>query len=261
MQIKNSSATLYIHKDTWIQRLHPFTKLCNILLTGVVIYVGPLSWKLMGLVLIINIFFIISGLLLKEMCQVLWRIMLPLLLFMIPIHSLLYPGNKTVLLAFSGITVYQEGLYFALITLFKLTVVLITSLLFVLSTHPADLITSISHTGKSPSLAYLLGSPLLLLADMRARIEVIKTAQQARGLQTSGNILRRCLSLAPLILPLVTGAIVAVEQRAIALEVRGFKSTSEKTYLRILTDSRAQRLSRWLMLAAVGFIILFRLIA
>lgn len=155
-------------------------------------------------------------------------------------------------------TLYQEGLYFALTTLLKLTVVLITSLLFVFSTHPADLITALSQAGKSPSLAYLLGSPLLLLAGMRERIETIQAAQRARGLHTDGNVFRRFCSLAPLILPLVVGAITEVEQRSIALEVRGFKSTSAKTSLRILTDTTLQRLSRWGMLAAAATIILFR---
>lgn len=259
MQQKNTSATLFIDKNSWIQRLHPFTKLSYVLLTGVIVYAGLFSWKHIGLLLLVNIVVISSGILLKETCQALWRVMLPLLLFMIPIHSCLYPGNKTILLATSGIIVYQEGLIFALVTLLKLTVVLMTSLVFVFSTHPADLITSISLTGKSPSLAYLLGSPLLLLAGMRERIEVIKAAQQARGLHTDGNMFRRFFSLAPLILPLVTGAIVDVEQRSIALEVRGFKSTSAKTSLRILSDSTVQRLSRWLMLATAGVIVVVRL--
>lgn len=260
MPKKNSSATLFIDKDSWLHRLHPFTKLSYILLTGVVVYVGLFSWKLTVLLLLVNTFILSSGLLLKETFRALRRVMLPLSLFMVPIHSFLYPGNKTVLFSASGIAVYQEGFCFTLVTLLKLSVVLMASLLFVFSTHPADLITSISQTGKSPSLAYLIGSPLLLLADMRERIEVIKAAQQARGLRTGGNIFRRFFSVAPLILPLVTGAIIEVEQRSIALEVRGFKSTSAKTSIRILPDSTTQRLARWLMLAAAVVIIILKLI-
>jgi energy-coupling factor transport system permease protein len=260
MQKNSRSATLFIDRNSWIHRLHPFTKLSYILLTGVLVYSGLISWKLTGLLLLVNTLILSSGLFLRETWQSVWRVMLPLLLFMIPIHSFLYPGNKTVLFSASGIAVYQEGFCFALVTLLKLTVVLMTSLLFVFSTHPADLITSISQKGKSPSLAYLLGSPLLLLAGMGKRIEIIKAAQQARGLDTGGNMFQRFFSLAPLILPLVTGAIVEVEQRSIALEVRGFKSTSAKTSLRIVTDSSIQLLSRWLMLSAAGVIIIFRLI-
>lgn len=255
---KKTTATLFRDKDSWIQRLHPFTKLSYILLMGVSAYIGYAGWKYASLLLVINVVVVASGRILKEVCQTLGRILFPLLLFMIPIHSFLYPENNTALLNAYGITLYQEGLIFAITTLSKLTVVLMASLLFVFSTHPADLITAISHAGKSPSLAYLLGSPLLLLASMRERIETIQAAQRARGLHTEGNLFQRVCSLAPLVRPLVIGAIVEVEQRAIALEVRGFTSPSAKTSLRELADSTLQRLARWLMLAAAAAITLVR---
>ncbi|MFN2354906.1 MAG: energy-coupling factor transporter transmembrane protein EcfT, partial [Desulfopila sp.] len=232
MLTQKTTATLFIDKDSWVQWLHPFTKLSYILLTGAIVYVGPFGWKYICLLLLVNAIVIASGGILKEACHALGRIILPLLLFMIPIHGFLYPDNKTVLLDAYGVALYQEGLIFALTTLSKLTVVLMASLLFVFTTHPADLITALSHAGKSPSLAYLLGSPLLLLAGMRERIETIQSTQRARGLQTEGNVFRRFFSLAPLILPLVIGAIIEIEQRSIALEVRGFKSNSAKTSLR-----------------------------
>ena len=258
MPAKKTTATLFIDKDSWVQRLHPFTKLSYILLTGVAVYSGLFKWEYIGLLLLVNAVAVASGRILKEVCKALVGIMLPLILFMIPIHGFLYPENTTVLLDVYGISFYQEGLIFALTTLLKLTVVLITSLLFVFTTHPADLITALSHTGKSSSLAYLLGSPLLLLAGMRERIETIKAAQRARGLHTDGNVFQRFCSLPPLILPLVVGAIIEVEQRSIALEVRGFKSNSAKTSLRIVSDSPVQRLTRWLFLTTAITLILFR---
>ena len=251
-----ATATLFIDKDSWLQRLHPLTKLSYILLTGVAAYGGPSSLLYICLLLFCNAVITASGGLLKDTGKALLRVMLPLLLFMIPIHSFLFPGNRTVLLEFHGMIVYQEGLLFAISTLTKLTVVLMASFLFVFSTHPADLITALSHTCRSPSLAYLLGSPLLLLASMRERIETIQAAQRARGLDVDGNMFRRFLSLAPLLLPLVLGAIVEVEQRSIALEVRGFKSSSIKTSLRKLSDSALQRFGRWLMLAIAAIVLL-----
>ena len=257
---KKTTATLFIDNDSWVQRIHPFTKLAYILLTGVAVYVGNLEWKQLCLLLLVNIALITSGRMLREVCQTLGQIILPLALFMIPIHSFLYPGNTTPLFTAFGLVIYQEGMVFALITLSKLAVVLMASLLFVFSTHPADLITAVGQTGNSPSLAYLLGSPLLLLASMRDRIECIQAAQRARGLSTDGNVFRRFSSLVPLIRPLVVGAIVEIEQRSIALEVRGFKSPSAKTSLREITDSTLQRLGRWLMLVAAAAITLVRLI-
>lgn len=260
MQPKHTTATLFIDKGSWVQRLHPFTKLAYVLLTGVAVYAGLSEWKYIGLLLLANLVVAASAKILKEECHALWRIIVPLLLFMIPIHSFLYPANKTILLDLYGMTMYQEGLIFALTTLLKLAVVLIASLLFVFSTHPADLITAISDAAKSPSLAYLLGSPLLLLASMRERIDTIQAAQRARGLHAGGSVFKRLFSLAPLVIPLVIGAIVEIEQRSIALEVRGFKSTSTRTSLRVVADSTEQRFARWLMLTTATVLILFRLV-
>jgi energy-coupling factor transport system permease protein len=258
MQQKKTTVTLFIDKGSWLQRLHPFTKLSYILLTAVTVYAGPSGWEYTGLLLLANTVVIATGRILGETGRMLGRIMLPLMLFMIPIHGFLYPENSTVLFDVFGISFYQEGLFYALTTLSRLTVVLIASLLFVFSTHPADFITAVSQASKSPSLAYLLGSPLLLLGSMRERILTIQAAQRARGLQTDGNVFQRFYSLAPMIRPLIIGAIVEVEQRSIALEVRGFKSTTSKTSLRLLNDSALQRFTRWSMLAVAAAVIVIR---
>lgn len=255
----SSPSTLYIRKDSCIQRLHPFTKLSYILLTGVAVYVGPPGWMFDLLLLSINLTMLGIAGVAKEGLQLIIRIMLPLLLFMIPIHGFLHPDNYTVLFNLSGIHFYLEGLVVSLTTLMQLTVVLLTSLLFVLTTHPADLISAVSQTGKSPSLAYILGSPFLLLADMRERVNTIQAAQRARGLNTDGNFIRRFYSLAPLVMPLVVGAIIETEQRSIALEVRGFKSGNPKTFFRRIDDSKSQRFARWMMLAIAFFLTMYRL--
>lgn len=255
-----SQSTLFIRRDSCIQRLHPFTKLSYILFTGVAVYIGPPGWIIDLLLLIINLTMLGIAGIAKEGLQLIVRIMFPLLLFMVPIHGLLHPDNQTILFHFKGIYVYLEGLVVSLTTLLQLTVVLLASLLFVLTTHPADLITAVSQTGKSPSLAYIIGSPFLLLADMRERVNTIQAAQRARGLSTDGNFIRRFYSLAPLVMPLVVGAIIETEQRSIALEVRGFKSGNSKTFFRRIDDSKSQRSARWVMVVTAVSFSIYRLV-
>jgi len=255
-----TTATLFIEKSSWIHRLHPFTKLSFIVLMCVVAYVGPADWTLLGLSFLVTTLAVASGGMLGETCKAFGRILLPLTLFMIPIHGFLYPGSQTVLIEVFGLPFYRERLMFSLATLAKLSAVLMASLLFVFSTHPADLIVAISGAVRSASLAYLLGSPLLMLAAMRARIDTIQAVQRARGLDTDGNVLQRVRCLAPLLRPLIVGAIVEVEQRSIALEIRGFRSTAAKTSVRLIRDSTSQRLARWLMLIVAMGLILIRLV-
>ena len=55
-------------------------------------------------------------------------------------------------------------------------------------------------------------------------------------------------AIVPLVGPLVVGALVDVEERAMALELRAYTAPGPKTSLRQLVDSAGQRVARLLML-------------
>jgi energy-coupling factor transport system permease protein len=255
----NSAATLFVCRKTWLHRLHPFSKLAYILLTGVAVYLGPHEWYIEAVFLTLNLGLANSGEVLQKTLGLVWRTLLPLAFFMILIHGFLYPENRTILISMSGVHFYQEGFLFALNVLLQLTAVLTASLIFVLCTHPIDLITAISQAGFSQSLAYLVGSPMLLLPIMRSRIGTIQDAQRSRGLDSEGSFLKRFLSLFPLAAPLVLGSLVEIEQRSIALEIRGFSTPGPKTSFRTVSDTIWQQLLRWGMLSVSLLIIVYRI--
>ena len=257
MKPRTSYPTLFIEKDSWLHRIHPFNKLCYILFIGVSVYLLPGKWLTDIVLLLINLGFLLTAGIFKSSWKLIWKTMLPLILFMVPIHGILYPENRTVLISVQWFNVYQEGVLFALNTLLQLLVLLIASLLFVFTTHPADLISTVSQTAGSPTLAYLVGSPLLLLPAMGERIATIQSAQQSRGLDTQGNLLKRFYGLAPLFIPLVVGSLMEVEQRSIALELRGFKSKHSKTHVRTIPDSMLQQRLRRLMLILTLCIVVY----
>jgi len=256
---KKSVATLFVSRKTWLHKLHPFNKLAYILLTGVVVYLGPAEWYVKAILIVLNLGLAIRGEVFKATWRLVWRTLLPLAFFMIVIHGLLYPENRTILISFYGVHFCQEGFLFALNILLQLTAVLTASLIFVLCTHPTDLITAISQAGFPQSLAYLVGSPMLLLPMMRARIRTIQDAQRSRGLDSEGSFKKRFLALFPLVAPLVLGSLVEIEQRSIALEIRGFSTTGPKTSFRTLSDTKWQQLLRWAMLSVSMLIIIYRI--
>jgi len=57
--------------------------------------------------------------------------------------------------------------------------------------------------------------------------------------------------LLPLVGPLIFGSLVDVEERAIAIEARGFNLPGRKTSLVEIQDSRAQAWFRWFLLALI----------
>jgi energy-coupling factor transport system permease protein len=86
---------------------------------------------------------------------------------------------------------------------------------------------------------------------MQAKAQTIIAAQRSRGLDTESSILKRIQALVPLVGPLVFGSLVEVEERAIAIEARGFTSPLPKTSLHEIADSKTDKVLRWLLLAVI----------
>lgn len=248
--MKQDELTLYVDGCSWLHNIHPLTKLTYILFVGGVVYTAPGGWVPAVVILLLNL---TTGLLCglyRSIWKFTWRMLLPLAVFMFPIHGLLFPDNHTPLFSLHAVIMYKEGVEFAIAILLQLATVLTASLLFVFSTHPAVFITSLTQAGNPPFVAYLIGGPLLMLPAMRDRIRTIQAAQRSRGLDIDGSLMKRIRSIHPLITPLVLSAFSEIEQRAVTLELKGFSLPGKKTSLRVVTDSTLQRILRWLMLFA-----------
>ena len=86
---------------------------------------------------------------------------------------------------------------------------------------------------------------------MQAKAQTIIDAQRSRGLDTQGNFIKRAGMLVPLVGPLVFGSLVEVEERAIAIEARGFTSKKVKTSLHEIPDRTSDKIVRWILIILV----------
>ena len=84
-----------------------------------------------------------------------------------------------------------------------------------------------------------------------ASILTIISAQRSRGLDTESTFIKRMGSLTPLIGPLVFGSLAEVEERAIAIEARGFTSKKVKTSLYEIPDRKSDQIIRWVLILLV----------
>jgi energy-coupling factor transport system permease protein len=128
--------------------------------------------------------------------------------------------------------------------------------ILLLTTHPSELMSDLTRRGLPPQFAYVIISTLQILPQMQAKAQTIIAAQRSRGLDTEGSFFKRVGALVPLVGPLVFGSLVEVEERAIAIEARGFTSTRVKTSLHEIPDSSPDKIVRWflivLIIAAIG---------
>ena len=56
-------------------------------------------------------------------------------------------------------------------------------------------------------------------------------AQQARGVETEGNLFVRAKAFFPSMVPLILGAVINADEKALTLEARGFNYQCNKTRL------------------------------
>ena len=107
---------------------------------------------------------------------------------------------------------------------------------------------TLDQHGLPKALTYVVLATIQIAPRFQAKANTILDAQRSRGLETEGSVRQRIRALLPLVIPLVLGSLIDIEERAMSLEARAFSRTGEKTSLLVLPDSAAQRLARTLLL-------------
>ena len=123
---------------------------------------------------------------------------------------------------------------------------------------PRRLTRALAARGLPGWAAYLIVASLEAAPEARVRAQEVLDAQRCRGLATGGGALGRLRALAPLVGPLVASLVTESDERALALDARGFVPGRPRTALAAIDDPRGERSARlviWfaiLALIAVG---------
>lgn len=251
------SLSLYAEGDTLIHRAHPLTKGVFTLVVIALAFIAPsLPWVLLIMVVLLGLM-LYTGVIFRFI-PVALAILLPITVLLVIVQGIANPANRTVVVPLGPFSLYEEGLLIAVLTAARLVDLVTATFLFSFTTRPTDLAEALMQRGLSPRLGYIVQSALQIIPQSLEQADRIRDAQQARGLETTGPLLRRARAFVPLLMPLVLSSLVATQERAMALEVRGF-GLQVRRYARILIhDSTAQRVLRWLLVALVPLAIAAR---
>jgi energy-coupling factor transporter transmembrane protein EcfT len=107
--------------------------------------------------------------------------------------------------------------------------------------------------------AYLFAAALSAVSVLRARAQRIVEAQRCRGLSPRGGLSHRLRALRALAVPLVLSVVHEVDERALALETRGFVPGVRRTPLAPRRDRAVERAGRWLLLVACAAALAWRI--
>ena len=243
------SISLYVDKDTYLTRMHPFTKLCYIFTAIVASLVAGKLWAFAAFIGI-SLVMLISGKIIRRVFPLI-AFSFTIILTIFLIHGLVNQQNKNVLFAIGFLRFYKEGLLYAAHIGLNILNMLLSFAIVVLSTRPSELVDELERKGFSPRFGYIINSVFQIIPQMMGTMHTITDAQRSRGMETEGNLLVRIKAFLPLISPVVMSALTATRERAIALEVRGFGAKGLKTWMHPHQKTKADRIFSWLCIAGL----------
>lgn len=241
----------YVKRDSVLHRLNPLTKIVLTLGILLVSLISPGYWTAHALLIFIIVPLCFTGRVSREFFATAIRLIIPAAGFIFFMQAFFQPLGGTVIFKFWVLDVTQESLSFAFRISTRITVMISAFTLFLLTTHPSELMSDLTRRGLPGQFAYVIISSLQILPQMQAKARTIISAQRSRGLDTESTFLRRVGSVVPLVGPLVFGSLVEVEERAIAIEARGFTSTHVKTSLHEIADTKFDKTLRWVLTGLV----------
>ena len=236
--------------DSLLHRLNPVTKLVIVVGIAIAVFLLP-TYRLPFLLVVALLLVCLAAGVFRSVAIVVLVIGVPLTAFLLPVQALFYPQNETPLYVLRGIpvisqlTIWREGIDFALLIITRLTAVIIAMLMVFTTTHPKKLTDALMQKGMSNKLAYVFIAALQFIPQMRQRSMQILDAQQSRGLDTNANLLRRIQAVVELLSPLLISTLISTRTRTLALESRRFTQTGERTFIYDIPDTSLDRALRW----------------
>jgi energy-coupling factor transport system permease protein len=183
----------------------------------------------------------------------------PLAVLLVAVQGFANPENHTVALALGPIVFYWEGILGAVLAALRILCLITATFLFTFTTQPADIAEALMQRGLPPRFGYVVQSSLQIIPQTLEMVGRIQDAQRARGLETEGRITTRARAYVPLLLPLVLSSLVATQERAMALEVRGFGLPVKRVVRHVFRDSTLQKVLRWGLAGLLAVAIALRL--
>jgi len=237
------------HKPTFLRRLYPNTKLwLSLGLSFSVVLFANFYYSMT--VLTIGILWLIKEKLYLELKVMLTSVIL-LALSMFIINGTLNPVNDytrdpVFILPLLNWKFYEEGLRYGLYYFQRISPLIMSLVLLFRTINMTDLGVSMNEAGLPYRSAFIFVSTFQILPLLEKDMQQITDAQKSRGLDMEGNLMKRIKGFLPIMVPVVSNAIMKVQNQAIAMETKGFNSEAQKTIYRDLERRPIDIILKWL---------------
>jgi energy-coupling factor transport system permease protein len=137
-------------------------------------------------------------------------------------------GTCTPVATLGPLTLYQEGLSYALTLVMRLVALELVAVATLATTHPSDLFAALRRVHLPYEVALMAMLSLQLIPQLQQELREVLQAQRARGLRASG-----IAALGPLLVPVVAGAFDRLTTLVLSLEARGLGAGPRTSYRRV----------------------------
>lgn len=251
--------SFFVKRDSPIHSLNPMTKVVLAFSLVLIAFSSPWFWTPLAIFILAILPLTLIGKVTREYWSFFFKVILPTVLILFIMQALFLPGESKIIFEILGLEITELSARLAFRNATRIAVMVSSFTILLLTTHPSELMSDLTRRGLPGQFAYVIISSLQIIPQMQAKAQTIISAQRSRGLETQSSFLNRAGSLIPLVGPLVFGSLVEVEERAIAIEARGFTSTRMKTSLHEIPDTGLDKVIRWILVTSVLISLALRL--
>lgn len=229
----------YNQLDTHIHKLSGFTKVLSFLLLtfavmfsydirlilGMLLFsiwvfnVAQIKWHQIKLMVIYVLIFLITNVVLTFMFE--------------PEYGVKIYGTRHLLFNIVGpYTVTAEQVLYQVTKVVKYASVIPFGIVFLLTTNPSELASSLNRVGVHYKIAYPVSLTLRYFPDIQRNYNDISQAQQARGLEMSkkASLRSRFKNALLIIIPLIFSTIDRIDVISNAMDLRGFGKGKKRSW-------------------------------
>ncbi|MDD1718989.1 MAG: energy-coupling factor transporter transmembrane protein EcfT [Methanoregulaceae archaeon] len=248
----------YVHKDGLFHRMAPVTKILFVVVISAIsifsIRIPFLIAVLIGLLLLAYLGNVLSELFRQfVLLVVMGIIMLALAVITLPngeTIGYLVPQGVPVIGGIVPVT--TGGISLGIIMALRFAVLVLAVQIFVISTQPRDLVHTLERMRVPIDFTLMFVIALRFIPTLQIEGTRIQEAQLARGYNPGKGFIGKVRSLVPIMVPLVSNALVRANTLGLTIDMRGYR-TRKRTVLRERVLRSADKAA--IFLIAAGFIL------
>ncbi len=227
----------HVHMDAFLHRLHPYTKIFFIVVISLMAIIATSIPFLLLLVAAMLAFAAYGRLLVESLRQL--KLILVMSVIFILITVLTMPNGDIIAylipqgipLIGGSIPVTTGGLLIGIVLTLRFMILIFAFQLFLISTQPRDIVHAMEKVHFPIDYILMFIIALRFIPTLQIEGQRIHEAQLARGFNPGTGFLGKIRSVAPIVIPLVSNALIRSNVLGLTIDMRGYR-TGRRTHVR-----------------------------